>query len=232
MTTFILFAISVFVLWRLYLVLGSNGGSKRPPNEQFFHRDGVDARQTDNVIQLPAPPRAPQANEPAPALEVDDVIDKMVPAGSALNEALRTIASADRAFDPQHFMAGAKAAYEMVVVAFAAADRTTLKMLLSTEVYAGFNSAIEDRQQRGLMLTTQFIGLDRTEIVEASLKAGLSQITVRFVSKLISVTTDRTGAVVDGDPQKVLEVTDLWTFAREVRSKDPNWKLVATGVDG
>jgi predicted lipid-binding transport protein (Tim44 family) len=144
---------------------------------------------------------------------------------------LKTIVSADRNFDAEHFLAGAKAAYEMIVTAFAQGDRGSLRQLLGNEVLEGFNAALDERDSRGETVETTFVGMEKAEITEASLKGGLAQVTVRFVSQLISVTRDKAGTVVDGDPAKVVEVTDVWTFARELRSRDPNWKLVATEAD-
>jgi predicted lipid-binding transport protein (Tim44 family) len=141
---------------------------------------------------------------------------------------LDAIITADGSFDAKHFLAGARAAYEMVVTAFAEGDRRTLKNLLSREVFEGFEAAITERERRGEKAETRFVSIDTAEIVGAELRGRSAQITVRFVSKLISVTRDRSGAVIDGNPEKVTEVTDVWTFARDVSSRDPNWKLIAT----
>ena len=129
---------------------------------------------------------------------------------------------------PDAFIAGAKAAYEMIVTAFAEGDRKALKNLLSREVYDGFVSAIAQREGRGETIEFRFVGIDKAEFTDASLKGGTEQVTVRFHSKLISATHDKAGAVIDGDPVHVGDVTDIWTFARETTSRDPNWKLVAT----
>lgn len=226
---FLVVAIAIF--WRLRSVLGRRTGHERPPYDPYSQKDdrkasGVPAADTnDNVVALPR--TANSAND-----VMVGQVDKVAPAGSALNSALRTIVSADRNFDAENFLLGARSAYEMIVTAFAAGDRQTLKMLLSNEVYEGFAEAIAEREARGEVVETTFVGIDRAEITEASLKGGLAQITVRFVSELISVTHDKDGKVVDGDPGKVVEVTDVWTFAREVKSRDPNWKLVATEADG
>jgi predicted lipid-binding transport protein (Tim44 family) len=116
----------------------------------------------------------------------------------------------------------------MVVTAFAEGDRRALKNLLSRDVLEGFEAAITDRERRGEKAETRFVSIDAAEIVGAELRGRSAQITVRFVSKLISVTRDASGAVIDGSPEKVTEVTDVWTFARDVTSRDPNWKLIAT----
>jgi predicted lipid-binding transport protein (Tim44 family) len=135
---------------------------------------------------------------------------------------------ADPGFDPNHFIDGAKAAYEMIVMAFAQGDDATLKQLLGSDVYDGFQRAIRERESRGEKVESSLVGIDKADIIEAEVKNRTAYVTVKFVSELISVTRDADGEVVEGDPKKVREVTDIWTFAREVGSKNPNWKLVAT----
>jgi predicted lipid-binding transport protein (Tim44 family) len=119
-------------------------------------------------------------------------------------------------------------AYEMIVMAYADGDRKTLKNLLSREVFDGFVSAISDRESRSEKIQSSFVGIDKAEIVSAEMKNGEAHITLRIVSELISATRDKAGEVIDGDPETVAEVKDVWTFARDTRAKDPNWKLVAT----
>jgi predicted lipid-binding transport protein (Tim44 family) len=116
----------------------------------------------------------------------------------------------------------------MVVTAFAAGDRRQLRGLLSREVYDGFDAAISERESRGETAESKFVSIDSATVSGAELRSRTAQITVRFVSKLVSATRDRSGAVIDGNAEKVTDVTDLWTFARDVSSRDPNWKVVAT----
>jgi predicted lipid-binding transport protein (Tim44 family) len=141
---------------------------------------------------------------------------------------LDAIAREEPTFDATHFLAGARAAYEMIVTAFAAGDRRQLKGLLGREVYEGFDTAIDERERRGETAESRFVSIDAADIIGAEMRGKTAQLTIRFVSKLISATRDRAGNVIDGNPEKVTEVTDVWTFARDVSSRDPNWKLVAT----
>jgi predicted lipid-binding transport protein (Tim44 family) len=134
----------------------------------------------------------------------------------------------DRSFDPKHFIAGARAAYEMIVTAYAEGDRRTLKNLLSKDVADGFEAVIRERETRGETAESRFVSIDATDITAAELRGRTAQVTVRFRSHLVTVTRDRSGNVVDGNPDVVTEVTDVWTFARDLSSRDPNWKLVAT----
>lgn len=229
-TTIIFLVLAVVIFLRLRSVLGKRTGHERPPYDPYSARNrDADSAETstradDNIIPLPgqAPTSGPsQASEAA-------TLDKVAPEGTALNEALRKILSADRSFDPQGFVQGARAAYEMIVTAFAAGDRKTLKNLLSRDVYDGFVAAISDRESRGETIESTFVGIDKADIVEAAMKGNTAQVTVKFRSELISATRDRDGAIVDGDPNAVSDVTDIWTFARDTTSRDPNWKLVAT----
>ncbi len=141
---------------------------------------------------------------------------------------LDAIAAADRSFDAVSFVAGARQAYEMIVNAFATGDRKSLKNLLSRDVYDGFETAIRDRESKGETIENKFVSLDNADIISAELRNNTAQVTVQFVSQLISATRDKAGNVIDGSPDKVTEVTDVWTFARDVTARDPNWKLVAT----
>lgn len=116
-------------------------------------------------------------------------------------------------------------------MAYADGDRRTLKNLLSREVYDGFVAAIAEREGRSEKIQSSFVGIDKAEIVNAEMKGGEAHVTLRVVSQLVSATRNAAGEVVDGDPETVAEVKDVWTFARDTRSRDPNWKLVATEAD-
>jgi predicted lipid-binding transport protein (Tim44 family) len=224
--TVIFLVIAVVVFLRLRNVLGRRTGSERPPFDPYSRRETLPGATGDKVINLP--PRRQLAAEAETAPANDDRIKVVAPEGSPLSERLKAVLAADRTFDPKAFVAGAKGAYEMIVTAFAEGDRKTLKQLLSREVYDGFVAAITEREGRGEEIEFKFVGIDKAEITDASVKGATAQVTVRFLSKLISATRDKAGAVVDGDPVHVGDVTDVWTFARETTSRDPNWKLVAT----
>ena len=122
-------------------------------------------------------------------------------------------------------------AYEMIVMAYADGDRKTLKNLLSREVYDGFVAAIADREAKSEKIQSSFVGIDKADIVSAEMKGSEAHVTLRIVSELISATRNKAGEVIDGDPETVAEVKDVWTFARDTRSRDPNWKLVATEAE-
>jgi predicted lipid-binding transport protein (Tim44 family) len=225
--TIIFLALAVFIFLRLRSVLGQRTGRERPPFDPYSARDAVRTPSNENVVTLPG--RA--ADKGAVAAQPDDSPDRwkgIAEPGTALAASLDAIVLEDKTFDPAGFLAGARAAYEMIVTAYASGDRRQLKDLLGREVYEGFEAAIREREQRGEKIESRFVSIEAAEIIGAELRGKTTQITVRFVSQLVSVTRDRSGAVIDGNPDKVTTVTDVWTFARDITSRDPNWKLVAT----
>ncbi|KXF79242.1 calcium-binding protein [Paramesorhizobium deserti] len=225
--TIFFFVAAVIIFLQLRNVLGRRTGSERPPFDPYSARSGDAQKQAgngDNVVALPR--RADTAAE-----KDFTSIDAVSPAGTPLNEGLRAIRAADPSFDPASFVDGAKMAYEMIVMSFADGDRKALKTLLSKEVYDGFVSAITDREARSEKVNSSFVGIDKADIVGAEMKGSDAHVTVRIVSQLISATLDKDGKVIDGDPDSVAEIKDVWTFARDTRSRDPNWKLVATEAE-
>lgn len=228
-TIFFLIA-AVVIFLQLRNVLGRRTGSERPPFDPYAanrqRKEEATAKAPENVVSLPKK-RVP--GEPEPSAYA--TIDAAAQPGTDLNKGMRAIKDADASFEPKGFVDGAKMAYEMIVMAYADGDRKTLKNLLSREVYDGFVAAIADRETRSEKIQSSFVGIDKAEIVGADMKNGEAHVTLRIVSELISATRDSAGAVIDGDPETVAEVKDVWTFARDTRSRDPNWKLVATEAE-
>lgn len=226
--TIIFLALAVFIFLRLRSVLGRRTGRERPPYDPYSAHDAVRSPATDKVVTLPTRP-AEQAPRPVEVSQPGTERWKDVAeSGSSVAAGLDSIAAAEPSFDAKHFITGARAAYEMIVTAFAGGDRRQLRSLLSREVYDGFDAAISEREGRGETVETKFVSIDSSTVSGAELRGRTAQITVRFVSKLVSATRDRSGAVIDGNAEKVTDVTDVWTFARDVSSRDPNWKVVAT----
>jgi predicted lipid-binding transport protein (Tim44 family) len=149
-------------------------------------------------------------------------------ADDPLSQGLEQIMRTDPAFQPEEFISGAKIAFELIIDAFAAGDTGALKPMLNAEVFANFSQAIRDREQAGETLEDTLVGVKSAEIVEAYVEDQASNATVKFVSEQINATRDEDGNVVDGNPNAVIDVTDFWTFARDIKSRDPNWTLVAT----
>ena len=223
LTTIIFLALAVFIFLRLRSVLGQRTGRERPPYDPYSARDPMRPSTNDNVVTLP--PRG--ADAPAPAADAEPW-KGIAEAGSATASGLDAMVAQDPTFDAKQFLTGGRSAYEMIVTAYAQGDRRTLKNLLSKEVYDGFEAAIKERESRGEKVETRFVSIDKADLIGADVKGKTAQVTVRFVSQLVSVTRDRDGNVIDGNPDKVTDVTDVWTFARDLSSRDPNWKLVAT----
>lgn len=225
-STLIFFVAAVIVFLQLRGVLGKRTGNERPPFDPYAgsRRDKADpAAKDSNVVTLP--------KRKSDGARDYSMVDQVAPEGSPVNAGLRTIRDADQSFNPAEFLNGAKMAYEMIVTAFADGDRKALKGLLSKEVYDGFLSAINDREMRGEKVESSFVGISKCEFSDAEMKGSEASVTLKLVSQLISATLGKDGQVVDGDREAVTEVKDVWTFARDTRSRDPNWKLVATEAE-
>ncbi len=224
-TTIIFALLAIFVVWRLKSVLGTRVDIERPPSPGGAGSQGQPA-ESGKIIRLPG--AADRSGTAAPARNADMSRFATTEPGRA---GLATVMAADPAFDPARFTAGAKTAYEMIVRAFAEGDKTTLSNLLSPEVYSGFAAAIDQRKSAGEQTSTKLVSIDDTDIVEGSVRNGAAQISMRFSAKMITATRDASGAVVHGDPDLVISTDELWTFAREIGSPDPTWRLVATESD-
>ncbi|VAW10981.1 Tim44-like domain protein [hydrothermal vent metagenome] len=228
LTTIIFLAIAVVFILRLWRALGQRTGEERPPYDPYSPGD---AANDDKVVTLPGVRKSEAPSAYSPVL-VDEGAGpdwgKIAPQGSPLAEGLTAILNRDPSFDPEQFLEGAGVAYEMIVTAFADGDRSQLKSLLIPAVYDGFSSVIAEREARDETVAATFVGIDDATIVEAGVKGSSARITVKFRSKLISATLDGNGKVTEGDSKKVREVTDIWTFERNLGSRDPNWRLAAT----
>jgi predicted lipid-binding transport protein (Tim44 family) len=227
--TIIFLALAVFIFVRLRSVLGQRTGSERPPFDRTA-RNAVQGAQDNNVVPMPGKvidqaPLAPTADVAPPT----DRWKGLAEPGTPLALGLDAMAAQDSSFDPRHFLSGARSAYEMIVLAFANGDRRALRELLSSEVYESFEAVIKDREKHEQKTETRFVSIDKAELAGAESRDRSAQLTVRFVSQMISVTRDKAGTIVDGNPDKVADITDVWTFARDTTSRDPNWKLVGTG---
>lgn len=191
-------AIAAFVLFRLYTVLGRRVGRQAPP--------------------------IPSGGPPAEAAEapVADLRPAFTGPGAAGMEAIRR---ADSGFAPDDFLAGARGAYEMIVTAFAAGDRETLRRFLAPAVFEKYDAAIAEREGRGLTQTTDIVRLSDTKIEDAELDGRVARLKVAFDADLSTVLRTADGAVAEGDPGRTRAAHEVWTFERDIRSRDPNWVL-------
>ncbi len=238
--TLISLIIAAVAIMKLRNVLGTRTDEDDSRIERLRARDKAaadpkNATASGEVITLPRrerdEPVSPDAGDTA--MSAGETHIRAYPVSDpATTEGLLAINAYDRNFDPDPFVQGAKRAYEMIVSAFASGDRKALKDLLSREVFDGFTAAIAERESRGELVDQQFVGIKKADIVGGEVQNGAASVTVRFISELITATRDKTGAVVSGDSQKITEVTDIWTFSRDISSKraldNPNWKLVET----
>lgn len=224
-TLFFLVA-AVLIFLQLRSVLGRRTGNEKPPFEPMSPRETLrpDAPDAGKVITLPR-------------RDISDGDDRLSQAdlytkpGSEANGDLRELMKVDTAFDPKSFFQGARMAYEMIVTAFAEGDRKTLRGLLSPDVFESFQGAIVDRESRGEKVKFNFVGISRLDLLKIDMKGSDVQITLSIGGQFISATLDKNGQVVDGDEEQVAEVSDIWTLSRDMRSRDPNWTVIATEAE-
>lgn len=216
-------ALAAAFIWRLWVTLGQRTGRERPP---FDPRLG---RLPPGQDTMPPPTPGPEARperglaEPAKPIWFGHAEE-----GSAVAKGLEAIAAADPRFAMRPFLAGARAAHEMIVDAYARGDKPALKPLLSREVYDGFAAAIDRRAKAGETVALQYVGIDRLEVTGAQMEGKRAILALRFVADVISATRSKAGEIIDGDVTAIRQITDVWTFERDVTARDPNWKLTAT----
>lgn len=217
-------ALAAFLVLQLRRVLGRRTGHEQPRDyDPFQPSAGGEKSGDDKIITLPE--RKAAKREGAGA---EDVAPAAAASDDPLARGLMQIKVADRSFDEEGFEQGARGAFEMIVASFADGDTKTLRPLLSNDVFDDFAGAIHDREEQNQTLETTLVGIKEAEIEEAELQGRTAFVTLRFVSEQINVVKDSEGRIVEGDPSEVTQITDIWTFARNTRSRDPNWTLVAT----
>lgn len=206
--------IAAFLVFRLRNVLGRRTGNEQQrPNPYAGARSAGEPVKDGNVVTLPS----------RDGSDVEASRD-----GGRYG--LTQVRIADPSFNPRSFLEGARLAFGMIVEAFAKGDTATLRPLLSDDLYDEFSEAIRNRAARRETLETRVEEMRDAEIVEGRVEGRTAMVTVKFVTRQINVTRDEDGAVIEGDADRPVEVTDLWTFARNVRSTDPNWTLVETAA--
>lgn len=207
----VLAGIAVFLILRLKSVLGTREGFEKPPVPQSEAR----SRRPDLEVIEGGPDR--------------DITD-YVAEGSPQAQALAEMKRAEPSFQVQDFVQGARGAYEMIVMGFEHGDLDSIQPFLAEDVFESFVEAVAQREDKGLKIEAEFIGVRETTLADAQFDAqtGRAEITMRFVAELTSVVRDRSGNIVEGDPKAVKRQKDTWVFARDMGSDDPNWQLVAT----
>jgi len=230
--TLIVIGLAIVILFRLRSVLGTRTGNERSPIER--REAAAKAQGTkpgeETVVQMRPRPVEPvrDADADRQARRLITEIEQLAHGDEKIAAGLQAIAEADPSFSPKVFMEGAKSAYEMIVTGFALGDRKALKNLLEKDVYDGFEKAIGDREAAGHKIDFTFVGLPRIEISEAEVDKRNANVTIRFYAEVVSATRDKDGNLIEGNADQVTTIADEWTFARNPKSRDPNWKLVAT----
>ncbi|WP_371156062.1 Tim44/TimA family putative adaptor protein [Jannaschia sp. 2305UL9-9] len=209
----VLAAIALFLVFRLKNVLGTRTGFEKPPAIQSG--DDIPVRRDFEVI------------EGGPDQDITDHAED----GTETAKALAAMKAAEPGFVVTEFVAGARGAYEMILMAFENGDLSSVQPFLGEDVYEAFLSVIADREDKGLKIDANFIGVRETTLEDAAFDpvTNEGQVTIRFVGELTSVVRDAEGTIVEGNPNEIKKQRDIWTFAREMGAADPNWKLVATG---
>jgi predicted lipid-binding transport protein (Tim44 family) len=227
--------VAVFLILRLRSVLGKRTGNEQPPARDPFTppappppRVGDAPQGNDNVVPLPTA-NAPAPRQSSPTSGPGGIRATVLPTATAGVAAIR---AADPDFEPIGFTGGARAAFTAIVEAFARSDTATLKPLLDSATYASFEAAIRGRIERNETAETTLIGFEASDVAGAEMQGANAVVTVRFVSEQINVVRNADSQIVDGNPNEVQKVVDLWTFRRDTTSGDPNWQLVKTESEG
>ncbi len=207
----VLAGIAVFLILRLRSVLGTREGFEKPPVPKTMEPT---KRPDFEVIQG------------GPDLDITDHVEE----GSTAAEALANMKRIGGDFSVSDFVQGARGAYEMIVMGFERGNLDEIEPFLAEDVFQTFVDVVADREDKGLKIEAEFIGVRETTVQDVTFDPDTNEaeITMRFVGELTSVVKDAEGAVIEGDPNTIKRQKDSWTFARTMGSSDPNWLLVAT----
>lgn len=218
-------AIAVFLVLRLNSVLGTKRGDERQrPNPFAAEPQTVKPASPANDVPVAAISDARRLS----AEELNNVIALGNDGGARIREGLEDIAATDIYFDVTSFMQGAKYAFEMIVTAYARGDLDTLKPLLSPKLFGDFSAGVAARTAAGHTSEITIHRIKQAKIIDARLGGTMVYITVDFDVEETAVTRDAAGNIIDGHPDRIFSVEDIWTFTRDTRSTDPNWTLIET----
>ncbi len=208
----VLAGIAVFLILRLKNVLGTRDGFEK--TQVTSERRGK-ARGDFEVI------------EGGPDRDITDHVSE----GSAQAKALAAMKGAEPSFSVSEFLGGARGAYEMILMAFENGDLEQIRPFLSDEVFDTFADVVAAREKEGLKIEAKFVGVRELSLTDARFdkKTKEGEVSVKFVGELTSVVRDKSGEIIEGNPDEVKRQKDIWTFGRKLGVDDPNWRLVATG---
>lgn len=206
-TLIVFIALSAFIAYRLYSVLGAKTGEERPRE--------IEGLQRAKTREPPGPETRQSAPEEIP-------MPPVTPAAEPLR-------AADRNFDEKAFLEGARGAYELIVEAFTSGDLKSIRQFLGNTVFEAFRTAIAERDRTGSRADLKFVSIESAKIASSRVESGAMIAVTDFISNQVRATYDQAGAVIAGDPSRIDLVKDRWTFSRPLNSSDPNWTLIATG---
>ena len=222
----IIFAVVAAVLVaRLKSILGTRHGDERKRPNPF--QPEKDAPNANADVRTPLKDAEKTGVAPVPVTVVPDALIKSDDPEAARAGIMQIIES-DRSFDPAEFLDGSRGAFEMITGAFAEGDRDTLKMLLVEELYQSFERVITVREEQGLTASYELHRIKDARIADARTGGVMAYVTVDFDVEQTMTVRDKDGKIIEGDAEKINEVHDIWTFARDTRADDPNWELVST----
>jgi predicted lipid-binding transport protein (Tim44 family) len=207
----VLMILSVFVLFKLYTVLGKK-------EEEGAY--GFDNQPTTNVVDL----------KPIKDEELEDEIEIRTPLDKKIQEAIQELRKTDPSITRRRFLLGAEKAFEAIIEAFSKGDKPMLKELLSKEVYDNFVEDIKIRNKEGQVLERTIVSIGSSEIVDVKLDKAKLFFTVKFLSKQMNTVKNKAGDIVKNKSLHVEAMEDAWTFCKKLKSKSPNWQLVETNV--
>jgi predicted lipid-binding transport protein (Tim44 family) len=212
----VLAGIAIFLILRLRSVLGTRDGFEKPPIARPGKSDARRANRPEFEVIEGGPDR--------------DIVDHVAD-GSDAAKALGAMKLAEPGFSVSEFLDGARAAYEMILMAFEKGDIDPVRQFLAPDVAETFDEVIAARREQGLHVEASFVGLREIKLVDATFdrETKVGEITVRYVGELSSVVRNDAGEVVEGDPNEIRRQKDVWTYGRAIGEDDPNWQLVATG---
>ncbi|WP_299281482.1 Tim44/TimA family putative adaptor protein [uncultured Tateyamaria sp.] len=207
----VLAGIAVFLILRLKNVLGTREGFEQPPVPKPMN----DRRRPDLEVI-----------EGGPDLDITDHVDEDSDAATALTEMKRM----EPSFNVADFLQGARGAYEMIVMGYERGNLSEIQPFLSEEVYESFVDGVAAREDQGLTIEAEFIGVRELKLMDATFDqtTGEGELTIRFVAELTSAVRDQGGDIIEGSLTEVKRQKDTWSFARTMGADDPNWLLVST----
>lgn len=207
----VLAGIAVFLILRLKNVLGSRDGFEPGPSQTLPDR---------------GPARDFEVIEGGPDLDITDHVDD----GSDAADALARMKGIEPGFNVTEFLGGARGAYEMIVMGYENGELDDIQPFLAEDIYDSFVDGVAAREDQGLTIEANFIGVRELKLLDAQLdpETNEAELTIRFTGELTSAVRNSEGEIIEGSLKDIKRQKDTWTFARQMGSDDPNWMLVST----